>query len=74
MTTTTPSTALVLAEPAFSDQELLALAGFLADYSGLTRDAYALLCRSRHKWAYAADQVMPRRRGGWVSVVRRRSA
>jgi len=40
--TTAPSAALVLPEPVFSDQERLALAGFLAGYSGMTREAYAL--------------------------------
>src|SRR5690349_12759251 len=52
MTTTTPSTALVLAEPAFSDQERLALAGFLAGYSGLTREAYALDLRQFTAWCH----------------------
>ena len=40
MTATT--TALVPLQPAFSDAERLALAGFLAGYRGLTREAYAL--------------------------------
>jgi integrase/recombinase XerD len=40
MTTTT--TALVPVQPAFTDAERLALAGFLAGYRGLTREAYAL--------------------------------
>ena len=34
-----------------------------------TVKAYAHLCRSRHKWAYADAQVMPRRPEGSVSVV-----
>ena len=44
MTTTTsfPSTVIAVAEPAFTNAERLALAGFLAGYTGLTRDAYAL--------------------------------
>jgi hypothetical protein len=42
MTTTTPPAALVPAEPVFTNTERLALAGFLAGYSGLTREAYAL--------------------------------
>lgn len=41
MTTTTTSAALVLAGPEFSDQERMALAGVLAGYSGMTREAYA---------------------------------
>jgi hypothetical protein len=35
MTTATPSTALVMIQPAFTDAERLALAGFLAGYRGL---------------------------------------
>ncbi len=34
--------ALVPIQPAFTDSERLALAGFLAGYRGLTREAYAL--------------------------------
>jgi len=37
MTTATPSTALATIQPAFTDPERLALAGFLAGYRGLTR-------------------------------------
>jgi hypothetical protein len=39
MTTTTSSasTAIAVAEPVFTRQERLALAGFLAGYTGLTR-------------------------------------
>ncbi len=40
MPTTTPSAALVPAAPVFTNTERLALAGFLAGYSGLTREAY----------------------------------
>ena len=42
ITTATPSTALVTIQPAFTDPERLALAGFLAGYRGLTREATAL--------------------------------
>jgi integrase/recombinase XerD len=42
MTPATPSTALATIQPAFTDPERLALAGFLAGYRGLTREAYAL--------------------------------
>src|SRR5216683_5790037 len=52
MTTTTPSTAIVPVEPVFSDQERLALAGFLAGYSGLTREAYALDLRQFTAWCH----------------------
>ena len=38
MTTTARSTALVTIQPAFTDRERLALAGFLAGYRGLTRE------------------------------------
>ena len=41
-TTATISSALVPAEPVFSEPEQFALAGFLAIYSGLTRQAYML--------------------------------
>ena len=41
MTTANPSTALATIQPAFTDPERLALAGFLAGYRGLTREAYA---------------------------------
>jgi hypothetical protein len=42
MTATATSTALAIVQPAFTDSERLALAGFLAGYRGLTREAYAL--------------------------------
>jgi site-specific recombinase XerD len=51
MTTTT--TALVPIQPAFSDAERLALAGFLAGYRGLTREAYALDLRQFTTWCRA---------------------
>jgi hypothetical protein len=38
MTTATPSTALATIQPAFTDPERLALAGFLAGYRGLTTE------------------------------------
>jgi integrase/recombinase XerD len=53
MTTTTVSTGAVLApvdEPLFSREEQAALAGFLAGYSGLTRDAYTLDLRMYTAW------------------------
>jgi hypothetical protein len=40
--------ALVPIQPAFTDSERPALAGFLVGYRGLTREAHALLCRARH--------------------------
>ena len=42
MTATATTTGLVPIQPAFTDAERLALAGFLAGYRGLTREAYAL--------------------------------
>ena len=42
MTTAVPSTALATIQPAFTDPERLALAGFLAGYGGLTCEACAL--------------------------------
>ena len=52
MTTTTSSTstAVAVAESAFSPQERVALAGFLAGYTGLTREAYALDLRQYASW------------------------
>ena len=42
MITAAPSTALATIQPVFTDAERLALAGYLAGYRGLTREAYAL--------------------------------
>jgi len=42
MTTTPVSAALVPTTPVFTNTERLALAGFLAGYGGLTRQAYEL--------------------------------
>jgi integrase len=53
MTTAAPSTALATIQPAFTDAERLALAGFLAGYRGLTRDAYALDLRQFTIWCRA---------------------
>ena len=50
MTTATPSTALATIQPAFTDPERLALAGFLAGFCGLTREAYALDLRQFTSW------------------------
>jgi hypothetical protein len=43
MTTTATTAALVPIQPAFTDPERLALAGFLAGYRGLTREALPAL-------------------------------
>jgi integrase/recombinase XerD len=51
MTATTPSTALdVTVQPVFTESERLALAGFLAGYRGLTREAYTLDLRQFTAW------------------------
>ena len=50
MTTAAPSTALATMQPAFTDAERLALAGFLTGYRGLTREAYALDLRQFTTW------------------------
>jgi hypothetical protein len=50
MTTTTTSAPLVPAGPGFSEPERLA--GFLARYSGLTREAYALHRRQFATWCH----------------------
>jgi integrase/recombinase XerD len=50
MTATTPSTALATIQPSFTDTERLALAGFLAGYRGLTREAYTLDLRQFTGW------------------------
>jgi hypothetical protein len=50
MTTTIPSTALVTIQPVFTESERLALAGFLAGYRGLTREAYTLDLRQFTTW------------------------
>jgi Phage integrase, N-terminal SAM-like domain len=53
MTTAAPSTALATIQPAFTDPERLALAGYLAGYRGLTCDAYALDLRQFTTWCRA---------------------
>ena len=50
MTTTTSSAALVPTAPVFTNTERLALAGYLAGYSGLTREAYELDLRQFTSW------------------------
>ena len=50
MTTAVPSAALATIQPVFTDAERVALAGFLAGYRGLTREAYALDLRQFTTW------------------------
>lgn len=51
-TSTSMSTVVAIAEPVFTSQERLALAGFLAGYTGLTREAYALDLRQYANWCH----------------------
>ena len=53
MTATTHSTTLATVQPAFTDTERLALAGFLAGYRDLTREAYTLDLRQFSGWCRA---------------------
>jgi integrase/recombinase XerD len=53
MTTAAPSTALATIQPVFTDPERLALAGYLAGYRGLTREAYTLDLRQFTTWCRA---------------------
>jgi integrase/recombinase XerD len=50
MATSSTSTAVASAGPVFTEPERLALAGFLAGYTGLTREAYALDLRQYAFW------------------------
>jgi len=50
MTTAVPPTVLATIQPVFTDAERVALAGFLAGYRGLTREAYALDLRQFTSW------------------------
>ena len=58
MTTAAPTTALVTIQPAFTDAERLALAGYLAGYRGLTREAYALDLRQFTTWCRARSVAL----------------
>src|SRR6516165_4554569 len=53
MTTAAPSTALATIQPIVTDAGRLALAGFLAGYRGLTREACALDLRQFTSWCRA---------------------
>ncbi len=58
MTTAAPFTALATIQPAFTDAERLALAGFLAGYRGLTREAYGLDLRQFTAWFRARSLAL----------------
>jgi site-specific recombinase XerD len=53
MTTAAPTAALATIQPVFTDAERVALAGFLAGYRGLTREAYGLDLRQFTSWCRA---------------------
>ena len=53
----TASTSLAPVQPVFTDAERLALAGFLAGYRGLTREAYTLDLRQFTGWC--RDRSLP---------------
>ena len=64
MTAAAPSTALATIQPSFTDPERLALAGYLAGYRGLTREAYGVdlrqftaSCRSRSLALFAVRRA-----------------
>ena len=58
MTTAAPSAALATIQPVFTDAERIALAGFLAGYRGLTREAYALDLRQFTTWCRARSLAL----------------
>ena len=59
MTTAAPSTALATIQSVFTDAERLALAGFLAGYRGLTREAYIFDLRQFTTWCRARSLPAP---------------
>jgi len=61
-TTTSTSATIAVAEPVFTNAERLALAGFLAGYTGLTREAYAPDLRQFTAWPGTSPAAF--RRGG----------
>jgi len=56
--TTAPSAVLATIRPVFTDAERVALAGFLAGYRGLTREAYALDLRQFTSWCRARSLAL----------------
>src|SRR5215469_13389823 len=54
-TTSTSTSTIVPIQPVFTTAESLALAGFLAGYTGLTREAYALELRQYATWCQLRD-------------------
>jgi integrase/recombinase XerD len=73
--TAAPSTALATIQPAFTDPERLALAGCLAGYRGLTREACALDLRQFTGWCRSRSlSLLPVRRAGIESFARQLEA
>ena len=71
MTTAAPSTALARIQPAYTDAGRLALAGYLAGYRGLTREACALDLRQFTTWCRARSVALfTVRRAGIESFAR----
>jgi site-specific recombinase XerD len=71
MTTAAPSAVLATIQPFFTDAERVALAGFLAGYRGLTREAYALDLRQFTSWCRARSVALfAVRRAGIESFAR----
>jgi site-specific recombinase XerD len=58
MTTAAPSAALATIQPAFTEAERVALAGFLAGYRGLTGEAYALDLSQFTSWCRARSLAL----------------
>jgi hypothetical protein len=58
MITAVPSTALATIQPAFTEAERLALAGYLAGYRVLAREAYALDLRQFTTWCRARSLAL----------------
>src|SRR5437868_5396061 len=58
MTTAVPSAALAAIQPVFTEAERVALAGFLAGYCGLTREAYTLDLRQFTTWCRARSLAL----------------
>ena len=58
MTTAAPAAVLATIQPVFTDAERIALAGFLAGYRGLAREAYALDLRQFTGWCRARPVVL----------------
>ena len=71
MATTIPSTALVPVTPVFTSTERLALAGFLAGYSVLTRQAYELDLRQFAGWCQQHQLLLFRARRAHIELFAR---